>query len=659
MRKTRIIISVVLLTGVQFSRSANTAGNFQLEDLSLSQLEQRLADIDKELTQLASYSLLSGIGAVGFRTSYYDNSEHTEWIQIDWEKDTPIDEIVLVPSIWRDTKTGFHEDGFPAKFQIIAGKAGDEIGSVVASFSEQDALFPRIAPLVIPCPGIKAAWVRLKATQLSTRAWDEKYILQLSEIIVFSGQENVALGQSVSSSSPELVGGARGRQCLVDGFLPYMMDAYQGDQSVAFVSEPIDGADNFITIDLEAVYPLNRIHFHSVELGDTVPPSTPVGFGMPKRLLVIGAKNPDFSDATSLVEYSYKSVFETGPIIMRNFPVTECRYVRLVTVEPYVHDDGAQRVGFAEIELFSEGRNVAVGKPVSAQFRPSGTDRSLSAVTDGHNLYGEILPIRTWMNELARRHDLEWERPVVTAELTRRYLRQKAALRWTSGLAVSLAVAIIITVLIDRILRLRHVANIRHRFAADLHDEVGADLHTIGLLSDLAERAKDDPEELSMLHARIRRVTNRTGRAVRNCSNMMESDQLYSSSMREDMQRASQRIIVNLRHDISIEGEAFIEKLRQRTRVDLFLFFQECLINVSRHSGATEFITNLKADKKQVLMTIQDNGKGIPHSKHSKIPNSLQRRARLLGAKVTADYPINGGTQINLKLKTRKWGFPR
>lgn len=655
----RINHLAALLIGAGFLVWANATTEPPLRDLSLSQLEQRLSDIDVELKQLASYSLRTGIGAVGFRTNTYDDSAHTEWIRIDWGKDLPIDEVVVIPAIWRDTRTGFHEDGFPVEFHIIAGKVDDPVGSVVASFGEQDALMPRIAPVLIPCPDTTASWIRLEATKLSPRAWDGKFILQLSEIMVFSGEENVALLQPVSSSSPDLVSGARSRHCLVDGFLPYLMNAYQGDQSVAYVSAPLEGNENFMTMDLGAVFSLNRIHLHSVDLGDTVPQSTPVGFGMPTKLIVVGSETPDFSDAIQLITYAYDSVFETGPIIMRRFPQTAARYVRLIAVEPYIHDDNYERVGFAEIEIFSKGQNVAIGKPVLAHFGPSDPIRSLSALTDGLNLYGKILPIRTWMWELSQRHDLESERPVVVAELNRRYLRQKATLRWTSGLVVLLALAIVITILIDRILRLRHVANIRHRFAADLHDEVGADLHTIGLLSDLAEKARNDPEELSMLHARIRRVTNRTGRAVRNCSNMLESDELYGKSMREDMERASQRIVVDFKHDISIEGEEFIEKLKQRTRVDLFLFFQECLINISRHSGADVFLTQLKADRKQVLMTIQDNGKGLPDPGNNSVPNSLRRRAKLLGASVTADVPAGGGIRFRLRLKTRKWGFPK
>ena len=147
--------------------------------------------------------------------------------------------------------------------------------------------------------------------------------------------------------------------------------------------------------------------------------STPIGFGVPQRLRIEGAVRPDFSDAVRLVDYHKQTVYDTGPIIMRRFREIPCRYIRLIAVEPDIDIRGLHgpQIGFAEIEIFSQSRNVALGKAVHTDLKPLNPDRSLAALTDGCNLYGRILPVRTWMNELARRHDLETERPVVVAEM--------------------------------------------------------------------------------------------------------------------------------------------------------------------------------------------------------------------------------------------------
>ncbi len=652
--------AALLLVGMLPGRAASAQPGVPLTTLSTSALEKRLGSIDAELAQLASYSLLSGVGSVGYRSDTHKDRAHVEWIQIELGQEETIDQVILVPAIWRDTKIGFRADGFPLEFRVVVGTGQDTKGTVVASFGEQDHLLPRISPVVASFPATHASWVRVEASVLSPRAWDDLFIFQLSEILVFSGEEDVALQKPVKTSSPEQdKGAARDKKFLVDGFVPYLMDAAQGDQSLAFLSKIGIGDQPALIIDLGTSQPLNRIHLHALDLSDTVPQSAPSDFCTPRRLIVEGANRQDFSDAVRLIEYHMESIYNAGPIIMRSFPETSCRYVRLTAIEPFINVLGepcGSQIGFSEIEIFSQGRNVALGKPAQANFFVKDMERSFSALTDGRNLYGRILSVRDWLSELARRHDLEAERPLVVAELGQRYALQKTNLKRMGWLATLLAAGIIFTILIDRIIRMRHIARIRERLAADLHDELGASIHTIGLLSDLAEDARGTPQELSTLHRRIRAETERSGAAVRHCTDMLQADDLYTDLL-ADMQRASNRIMARLEHDISIEGENFLNQLKPRTRADLFLFYKECMINISRHSEATRFTTHLKATHNRIHLRISDNGRGLVRSGEEGIPSSIKRRARLLGAKVTVDSPATGGTCIDLKLRTRNWGF--
>ena len=104
------------------------AADQQLSKQSLSALEQRLTEIDTELSQLARYSLRSGVGSIGFRSQWQTEPEHQEWVEVKFKQTFPIDEIALVPALWRDSKKGFQSDGFPAAFHIIAGSPNDPEG---------------------------------------------------------------------------------------------------------------------------------------------------------------------------------------------------------------------------------------------------------------------------------------------------------------------------------------------------------------------------------------------------------------------------------------------------------------------------------------------------------------------------------------------------
>ena len=153
-----------LLAGVLPILAASACAAAPARGLTLSKLESRLQEIDSRLQQLASDSLRSGVGSVGYRSDVHDDAAHEEWIRIDLEEAVAIDQIVLVPAIWRDTRTGPRDDGFPLEFRIVAGREPGEDGTVVASFGREDGLLPRIAPLVVPCPGTVARWIRVEAT---------------------------------------------------------------------------------------------------------------------------------------------------------------------------------------------------------------------------------------------------------------------------------------------------------------------------------------------------------------------------------------------------------------------------------------------------------------------------------------------------------------
>ncbi len=651
----QIAVHLVSLLAAGSLAALSAPGAQDLRKASTSQLEQHVHDIDAELDQLAHYNLRSGVGSIGYRSQGHTIPDQIEWIRIELEQASPIDQIVLVPSIWRDAKAGFAADGFPVQFRILVGSETNSEGTEIASFSEADHLLPRIAPLIIPC-STTASWLRVEATQLSPRKFDGDYNLELAEIMIFNGPDNIALHRPVTvSTGVHSEVGARQRSFLVDGFVPYLMDAGRGPQSISFLSVSAMGARPSLILDLEASYPLDRIHLHSIDSSDTVPQSNPTDFAIPMRFLVEGAHRPDFSDAVLLFEYHQRSIYEAGPILMRRFPETRSRYVRITALEPYIFPEDKEdrsRMGFAEIELFSDGENVALHKTVEGQLLKS-PKRSFASLTDGRNLYGQILPIRTWMKELAQRHKLENLRPLIAAELNRRYARQKVNLRRLVWLAALLTVGIAFTILYERVRRMRQVARIKERFAADLHDELGANLHTIGLLSDLSKELIHSPEKLSKLLDRIRIFTERSGTAARYCTNMLEAKGICEDLV-EEMNRSSRRLLSDLDYKIAFTGEELLHSLRPRTRIDIFLFFKESLVNILRHSGATKVSILLVATKKNISLTITDNGHGI-NSSQDQVPASIRRRARLLRSRVAAEHPPEGGTRITLTVKPRKF----
>jgi signal transduction histidine kinase len=147
----------------------------------------------------------------------------------------------------------------------------------------------------------------------------------------------------------------------------------------------------------------------------------------------------------------------------------------------------------------------------------------------------------------------------------------------------------------------------------------------------------------------MRALTERTGQAARHCTNLLEAADPHGDFV-DDLRHTSNRILADLEHHVEFEGEERLRQLTPRKRVDLLLFYQECLINIIRHSGATRVHSRLSAADGQITLTVSDNGRGL----NGQVPASLKRRARLLGAEVEAGAAEPKGARIILRL-TRRW----
>ena len=644
------------------SSALNAAGLPRHDGLSLRQVEERLAVAQAEQSRLARLMYRSGVGNLGWESKSHKSADATEWVKIEFDEEHLIDQVVLVPILWRDEFGVVYADGFPAQFKVFVGKQDDDIGEEVASFDESNDLLPRVEPLVIPIKPTVGAWIRVKASKLSQRGFDKKFRFQLSEIMVFQGDADVALGESVTVSSQawNRVSKSTSAEALVDGFLPYLMSGVKGGGSQAFVCFFRTGPEASLLFDLGQQRQIDRIHLHASDLSETVPQIQHSDYALPDHLIVEGANQIDFSDAKVLSTYMKHHIYESGPIVMRRFEPYQCRFVRFRVIEGYKAPearDSHRCIGFAEIEIFDHGQNVAIGIIPKLDFgvEPERLrlDGKIEALTDGRNHFGTILSVRDWISQLARRRELGLELSQIQRQLQNRYASHARYLRWVIAFSGMLLFAIAGIIVFNRLTRFRETNRLQERFAADLHDMVGADLHAIGLLSDMSRDHSRTTEEHDSILQEIRTVCSEASASVRQIVGVRT--QSPYSDLVDLMNQSAERILVDIDHELTVEGNEFVEKLRPQTRAHLFLFFKECVVNVSRHSEATQLRTTLKASPKEVSLSVIDNGKGLQGTTTHRIPPSLHRRAKILGARVMAEPVDPHGTRVHLKFRRMQW----
>ena len=153
----------------------------------------------------------------------------------------------------------------------------------------------------------------------------------------------------------------------------------------------------------------------------------------------------------------------------------------------------------------------------------------------------------------------------------------------------------------------------RTRIALDIHDDLGASLTRMMLLSHSAmEESCQHPElssTLGQLHETAREVTRTLDEivwAVNPQHDSLESLANYLSRFAQSfLSAAGMRCRVEVPLDISPLP------LTSEMRHNVFLAFKEALNNVVRHSHATEVTIELQLHGSELRLLIQDNGSGF------------------------------------------------
>jgi ligand-binding sensor domain-containing protein/signal transduction histidine kinase len=150
----------------------------------------------------------------------------------------------------------------------------------------------------------------------------------------------------------------------------------------------------------------------------------------------------------------------------------------------------------------------------------------------------------------------------------------------------------------------------RARIAKDIHDDVGAGLTQITLLTELARR---EPEQSD---ANLQRISDSARKLTRAMDEIVwavdpQHDTVaglmdYISAYAEDYLRVAG---VRCRMDLPVDLPA--TRVDAELRYNLFLALKETLNNIVKHAQATEVWLRLKLAPRRLTLEIEDNGQGL------------------------------------------------
>ena len=226
---------------------------------------------------------------------------------------------------------------------------------------------------------------------------------------------------------------------------------------------------------------------------------------------------------------------------------------------------------------------------------------------------------------------------------------------WFLALAALSAGLIAYSVYRIRVARLLEVERVRTRIATDLHDDIGASLSQIAVLSQAASRqaARGSAEAKGSLE----RITDLSGNVVDAMSDVVWSINPARDRM-SDLVHRMRRFAVDLFADgdtsleLTLPEDADDARLDPDVRRQIYLVFKEALRNVARHAEATHVDASLRREAGALLLTVRDDGKGLGQSRETGTGFGLQnmrRRAEAVGGTLVVRAGPRGGTEIVLR----------
>jgi signal transduction histidine kinase len=204
----------------------------------------------------------------------------------------------------------------------------------------------------------------------------------------------------------------------------------------------------------------------------------------------------------------------------------------------------------------------------------------------------------------------------------------------------------------------------RTRIARDLHDDLGASLTRIALLSELAKADLHQPE-LARTHldqifttaSGLARELNEIVWAVNPANDDLEH---FTSHICRFAQDYLSLAGIRCRLDFPEAVPAY--PMPAPERHSLFLAAKEALQNIVKHAGAGQVWLRLKLEPSAVLLLIEDDGKGWDTEILSATSgatagsglSNMQKRMAQLGGRFAQQSKPGSGTIVRLELPLRK-----
>jgi ligand-binding sensor domain-containing protein/signal transduction histidine kinase len=231
---------------------------------------------------------------------------------------------------------------------------------------------------------------------------------------------------------------------------------------------------------------------------------------------------------------------------------------------------------------------------------------------------------------------------------------------WFLTLAALGIITVIYFIYRFRVRRLIELERVRTRIATDLHDDIGASLSRMAILSEVVKRQKGTNGEQST--DMLSEIADSARGLVDSMSDIVWSIDPRRDDLRNVVQRVRQFAsdvleAQSIEWDFQVPQELDRIRLGPEQRRHLYLIFKEAINNIARHADCRRVSLSINFDARSLRCEITDDGSGfVPKAPTEALSNgrgghglpNMQARARELGGRLEVDSNPGGGTRLKL-----------
>ena len=207
----------------------------------------------------------------------------------------------------------------------------------------------------------------------------------------------------------------------------------------------------------------------------------------------------------------------------------------------------------------------------------------------------------------------------------------------------------------SRLTRLLEMERMRTRIATDLHDDIGANLTRISLLSEVAKQKAENGKPSSLLTS-IADIARESVASMNDIVWAISPDHDRFLDLTRRMRQHAEEVFAYREIDLEFDAPASDLKLSVAVRRDVLLIFKEAVNNAARHSGCTKVAIDFRCDNSVLRLSIADNGKGFDSADNydGQGLRSMPRRARALGGSLKIVSQPESGTSVKFEMPLPK-----